>query len=84
MTPAYQSGFDWWWGGARTAWGPYTYGQPQNVNVTSNLGEVRAKQAEVVNASAPQREQIWNMINEERATVEREMVGKYGEGILKR
>ena len=84
VTPAYQTGFDWWWGGARTAWGAYTYGQPQNVNVTSNLGEVRAKQAEIVTASAPQREQIWQMINEERAATERAMVGKYGDEFQKR
>jgi hypothetical protein len=78
VTPTYQSGADWWWGGARTAWGPYTYGQPVNVNVTSNLADVRAKQAEIVGGSAPQREQIWQLINDDRAATERAMVGKYG------
>lgn len=78
VTPVYQSGVDWWWGGARTAWGPYTYGQPVNVNVTSNLADVRAKQAELVAASTPQREQIWQIIIDDRAATERAMVGKYG------
>jgi hypothetical protein len=78
VQPAYATGFDWWWGGAYTAWGPYTYGQPYSVNVTSNLQDVRAQQAEVVQASAPDRDQIWQMIVDERASVEREMIGKFG------
>ena len=52
---------------------------PQNVVVTSNLQDVRAKQAEVVAASAPEREQIWQIINDERDAMERQMVGKFGE-----
>ncbi len=71
------NGFEWWWGGARTAWGPVV--QPQNVVVTSNLQEVRAKQAEVSAAAAPEREQIWQMINDERDAIERQMIGKFGE-----
>jgi hypothetical protein len=78
VQPAYATGFDWWWGGAHTAWGPYYYGQPYSVNVSSNLQDVRAQQAEVVQASAPDRDQIWQMINDERASVEREMIGKFG------
>ena len=78
VQPAYASGVDWWWGGAYTAWGPYTYGQPYSVNVTSNLQDVRAQQAEVVQASSPDRDQIWQMIVDERAAVEREMIGKFG------
>jgi hypothetical protein len=74
----YQNGFDWWWGGARTAYGPYTYGQPVETTVTSNLEEVRGKQAEVVQASEPDRTQVWNLILEDRAQLEREMVGKFG------
>jgi hypothetical protein len=71
------NGFEWWWGGARTAWGPVV--NPQNVVVTSNLQEVRAKQAEVVAAAAPERDQIWQIINDERDAMERQMVGKFGE-----
>lgn len=80
----YNSGFDWWWGGARTAWGAYNYGMPTYTNVTSNLAEVRQKQAEVVQQGEPQRTEIWQMIQNERSQVEREMVGKYGAGFQKR
>jgi hypothetical protein len=80
QTPVFQSGVDWWWGGARTAWGPYNYGMPQQVhtNVTSNLQEVRQQQAEIVQASEPERNQIWQMINDERAAIQREMIGRFG------
>ena len=77
--PGYYSGADAWWGGARTAWGPYTYGRPVDVEVTSNLQQVREQQAQAVSASAPQREQIWQMINDERASMERKMIGRYGD-----
>jgi hypothetical protein len=77
--PAYRSGFEWWWGGARTAWRPYTYGQPVDVHVTSNLQQVREKQSEVVAGSAPERDQIWRMIHDERAAMRRQMIGKYGD-----
>jgi hypothetical protein len=84
--PMYQSGFDWWWGGAYTAYGPYNYGMPSQTytNVTSNLQEVRQKQAEVVQASEPERNQIWQMINDERSATEREMISKYGADFQKR
>ena len=76
--PTYRSGAEWWWGGAYTAYGPYTYGQPVAVDVTSNLEEVRTQQAEVVAEGEPQRNEIWTMILEDRDAIEREMVGKYG------
>ncbi len=78
VQPAYQTGFDWWWGGAYTAYGPYYYGQPMSVDVTSNLQDVRAQQAQAVQATAPDRDQIWQMINEERAATEREMLDVFG------
>jgi hypothetical protein len=69
-----------WWGWRGWGWsGPEWYGQAPRTEVTSNLQEVRAKQAEVVAASAPERDQIWQMINEERAAMQRTMVGRYGE-----
>ena len=77
--PGYYSGADAWWGGARTAWGPYTYGRPTNVEVTSNLQQVREQQAQAVSETAPQREQIWQMINDERAAMQRKMIGRYGD-----
>lgn len=76
--PVYPTGFEWWWGGAHTVFGAYTYGRPVAVEVTSNLEEVRRKQAEVVQQSAPERDQIWRMILDDRAATEREMVGKFG------
>ena len=78
VQPVYNTGFEWWWGGARTAWGPYYYGQPMAVEVTSNLQDVRAQQAQAVQATAPDRDQIWQMINAERAAVEREMLEVFG------
>jgi hypothetical protein len=51
--------------------------------VTSNLQQVRAQQAELVAASAPERDQIWQMINEERSAMQRTMVGRYGETFLR-
>ena len=78
VQPVYQTGFDWWWGGAYTAWGPYTYGRPMSVDVTSNLQDVRAQQAQAVQATAPDRDQIWQMIIAERAAIEREMLEVFG------
>lgn len=76
--PIYYSGADWWWGGAHTAYGPYNYGRPMETIVDTNLQEVRAKQSEVVANSQPERDQIWNLINEERSVIRRSMVAKYG------
>ena len=42
---------------------PIPYGQQPRVNVTSNLQEVREKQAEAVMASGPERDEIWQMID---------------------
>lgn len=71
-TPGYwNSGWGWWGMGA--SWRPDSY------QVTSNLQDVRAKQAEAVGKSAPQREEIWQMINNDRAATERKMIGRYGD-----
>lgn len=78
VQPVYQTGFDWWWGGAYTAWGPYNYGRPMSVDVTSNLQDVRAQQAQAVQATAPDRDQLWQIIIAERAAVEREMLEVFG------
>lgn len=76
--PIYYNGADWWWGGAHTIYGPYTYGRPMETKVETNLQDVRAKQAEVVANTQPEREKIWQMINEERSVTRRAMVAKYG------
>ncbi|MFG0335725.1 MAG: hypothetical protein ACF8TS_20385, partial [Maioricimonas sp. JB049] len=64
----------------RTIWGPYgAYSYtPYNVSVQSNLHEIRAKQAELIAESAPQRQQIWQMITEDRLEIRRQMLDKYG------
>lgn len=76
--PVYRSGAEWWWGGAHTAYGAYTYGQPVDVNVTSNLEDVRTRQAEAVSADEPKRTEIWQLILEDRDAVDRKMIGKFG------
>ena len=80
VQPAYYNGFDWWWGGAWTVGGqPYYYGQPVNVQVNSNLPEIRAKQAEVVAEGAPERDKLWSMIMKDRNDMLEAMTKKYGE-----
>lgn len=68
-----------WNAGAYTAWGRYPYGQQPRVNVTSNLQDVREKQAEAVIRTAPEREEIWQMVDQERTAMERQMIGRYGD-----
>ncbi|MEZ6053886.1 MAG: hypothetical protein R3C02_21255 [Planctomycetaceae bacterium] len=51
-------------------WGGVGYGESA-VNVTSNLREVREKQAAAIEQGADEREQIWLMIENERADMER-------------
>ncbi len=75
--PVY-SGAQLWWGVPRTVYGAYTYGQPMNVQVQTNLQEVREQQAAAVQASSPEREQIWQMINEERSETQKAMIDRYG------
>lgn len=75
--PVY-TGAEMWWGVPRTIYGPYTYGRPYNVQVQSNLQQVREQQAQAVQASSPEREQIWQMINSERSETQKAMVDRYG------
>ncbi len=58
-------------------WGGYGY-QPTVYNTTSNLREVREKQAQAVLAGAKQREDVWNMIEAERESVRKKLRAKYG------
>ncbi|MFG0335434.1 MAG: hypothetical protein ACF8TS_18910 [Maioricimonas sp. JB049] len=53
--------------------------KPSSYNVTSNLQEVREKQAAAVAAGAEKRVEIWSMIREERASTLRAMRQKYGD-----
>jgi hypothetical protein len=52
--------------------------QPNSYNVTSNLADVREKQATAVAGGAKQRAEVWSMISQEREKIRRRMIEKYG------
>jgi hypothetical protein len=52
--------------------------QPNSYNVTSNLAEVREKQAASVASGGKQRAEVWSMISQERDKVRQRMIEKYG------
>jgi len=60
-----------WWGGVG--------GRPATWRVTSNLRDVRAKQAEAIIRGEKQRQQVWKMINDKRARIRTRMRQKYGD-----
>ena len=66
---AWQPGWGWGWGG-------FHYQQPA-INVTSNLTEVREKQAQAVAAGAGEREQIWQLLDGDRAEMRRVLLERY-------
>ncbi|MBI3863223.1 MAG: hypothetical protein HY290_15135 [Planctomycetia bacterium] len=51
--------------------------RPGSVNVTSNLGDVRAAQNEAVLNGNDQRDQIWTMIYDDRTAIQKKMEDKY-------
>jgi hypothetical protein len=53
------------------------YNQQPTVNVTSNLQEVRQQQAQAVAAGADQRDQIWKMLDDDRAALRRTLLDRY-------
>jgi len=63
-------------------WGGFGYGAP-SYNVTSNLQEVRERQAAAISAGARQREDVWSMLTDERMRMLRQMQQKYGEDFAK-
>lgn len=65
--PGHVSG-GWWYAGY----------QPNSYNVTSNLANVREKQAAAVASGGKERAQVWSMISQEREKVRRRMIEKYG------
>ncbi|QDU38930.1 hypothetical protein Mal4_32620 [Maioricimonas rarisocia] len=73
----YNAHFDPGWA-AMNIWGGVG-AKPSSYNVTSNLQEVREKQAAAVAAGAEKRVRIWSMIREERAKTLRAMRQKYGD-----
>lgn len=60
-----------WWGGVG--------GRPASWRVTSNLQQVRAKQAEAIIRGEKQRRQVWTMIENQRARIRVRMRQKYGD-----
>lgn len=64
-------------------WGAVGYGEP-SVKVTSNLKEVRERQAAAVKKGSQQRSAIWKMIMEDRTDVEMRMRDKYGDKFFQR
>jgi hypothetical protein len=64
-------------------WGAVGYGEP-SVKVSSNLKDVRERQATAVKKGAQQRSTIWKMINDDRADVELLMREKYGDDFSRR
>ena len=59
-------------------WGAATY-TPSTWHATSNLQEVRAKQAEAIQRGADEREQIWQAIEADRDQMRRKMLAAFGE-----
>jgi len=59
-------------------WGAATY-TPSTWRATSNLQEVRAKQAEAIQQGADEREQIWQAIEADRDQIKRKLISTFGE-----
>jgi hypothetical protein len=45
--------------------------------ISSNVPEIRVKQAELANSLAPEREKVWKVIDDDRETVRQKMAEKY-------
>jgi hypothetical protein len=58
-------------------WSSVSY-QPGYVNVNTNQAEIRAQQNQAIAAGAKQREQIWEIIADNRNTIRIKLVQKYG------
>lgn len=58
-------------------WGQMGYQAP-SVNVSSNLAEVRQRQAEAVSRWGHQREQVWSLILSDRSRIRQQMSDRYG------
>jgi len=58
-------------------WGQMGYQAP-SVNVSSNLAEVRQRQAEAVSRWGHQREQVWSMILSDRSQIRQQMSARHG------
>lgn len=64
-------------------WGAVGYGEP-SVKVSSNLQQVRERQAAAVVKGSQQRSQIWKLIEKDRSDVESRMRATYGDDFFRR
>ncbi len=64
-------------------WGGIGYGQPA-FQTNSNLQQVRERQAAAIEAGSRDRQEIWGMLSEERAAMQRALLQKYGQDFLRR
>ncbi len=62
---------------AVSIWGGVGYRNPSR-RVTSNLQDVREKQAAAVTAGSKERQQIWQIIQDDQNRIRRRMLDKYG------
>lgn len=57
--------------------------RPGTVNLQTNLGDVRAAQAEAVENGNDKRDEIWQMLYDDRAAIEKKMEDRYKIGFAK-
>jgi hypothetical protein len=67
---------------AASYWGVVGYGEP-SYKVSSNLQEVRERQAAAVTNGSKQRISIWNLITSDRAEIEKRMRDQHGDEFFK-
>lgn len=67
---------------ALSIWGGVGYRAP-TVSLQTNLAEVRERQAAAIVAGNFEREQIWKVINDQRARIEQQMRVRYGDDFLR-
>lgn len=77
-TITYNMQYDPGWVRSGSVWGNGAGYRPPTVNWTSNLKEVRERQAELVARGTARREEIWKMIRDEREAIESRLRTKYG------
>lgn len=55
----------------------YRYGSFSSPAMESNVGTLKTKQADLVAKTAPDREKVWTVIEQDRSTIRRKMAEKY-------
>lgn len=77
-----KTGFEWWWGPPRNAYGYIATPQNTDVIVHTNADEVREQQRQAGAQGAEQRKQIWSQMAQERDAVKDEMTKVFGDEFL--